>query len=124
MSRDEIRLLVVAAREYGDAIQNFLAQSEVSVHAVDRADELVEALQRARPTVIAVDCVSPHVNGPAALHWLRGEGGAREVPALLITVGKSQHKLADQDATAYREQRDQQRYERQILDQHRMPGGR
>ena len=100
MSRDEIRLLVVAAREYADTIQYLLTGSDVALHVVERADQLVEALQRARPTVIAVDCVSPQINGPAALHWLRTDGGARDVPALLITVGKSQHKLASGDATA------------------------
>jgi len=100
MSPDEIRLLVIAAREYSETIQYFLRDAEISVYAVDRADELVEALRRARPTVIAIDCVSPQMNGPAVLHWLRSDGGARDVPAMLITVGKSQHKLSEADATA------------------------
>ena len=59
-----------------------------------------EALKRARPTVIALDCVSPQMNGPAVLHWLRSDGGAKEIPAILITVGKSQHRLGDGEATA------------------------
>ena len=97
---DEIRLLVVAAREYSDTISYFLAGQEVAVFTVDRPDQLVEALERARPTVIAVDCVSPQMNGPAVFHWLRNDGGARDVPAILITVGKSQHRLREDEPTA------------------------
>src|SRR5687767_1967800 len=100
MDRDDIRLLVIAAREYSDTISYFLASHDATVHSVDRADQLVEALKRARPTVIAIDCVSPQMNGPAVLHWLRTDGGARDIPAILITVGKSQHRLGDGEATA------------------------
>src|SRR4051812_12344302 len=100
MNQDQIRLLVLAAREYLDSIQYYFAKEEVSVHAVEQADQLVEALRRAKPTVIAIDCVSPQINGAAALGWLRTEGGAGDIPALLITAGKSQHNLSDTGATA------------------------
>jgi two-component system cell cycle response regulator DivK len=100
MPEHEIRLLVVAAREYSDTIQYFLRGEDVELTSVDRADQLVDALTRARPTVIAVDCVTPQMNGQAVFRWLRTDGGAREIPALLITVGKSQHKVKDDEATA------------------------
>lgn len=94
------RVLVIAAREYSDPIAHYLANAQLAVFTVERADQLVEALRRARPTVIAVDCVSPQMNGHAVLHWLRADGGAREIPAILITVGRGQHKIADEDRTA------------------------
>ena len=100
MDRDEIRLLVIAAKEYSDTVQYFLSTQDVSVYSVDRADQLVEALKRSRPTVIAIDCVSPQMNGAAVFHWLRTDGGAREIPAILITVGKSQHRVPEGENTA------------------------
>jgi DNA-binding response OmpR family regulator len=100
MPEHDIRLLVVAAREYSDTIQYFLRDEAIAVTAVDRADQLVDAIQRARPTVVVVDCVTPQMNGQAVFRWLRTDGGAREVPALLITVGRSQHRVRDDEATA------------------------
>lgn len=97
---DEIRVLVIAAKEYSDTIQYFLRDEEAAIYSVDRADLLVDALKRARPTVFAIDCVTPQMNGPAVFHWLRTDGGAREVPALLITVGKSQHRVGPEENTA------------------------
>lgn len=100
MPEHDIRLLVVAAREYSDTIQYFLREEGVAVYAVDRADQLVDAIKRARPTVVTVDCVTPQMNGLAVFRWLRTDGGARDVPALLITVGKSQHKVREDESTA------------------------
>lgn len=100
MEKEELRLLVIAAREYSDSITHYLASQPAQVFTCDRAEQLVEALKKARPTVIAIDCVSPQMNGPAVFHWLRTDGGAREIPAMLITVGKSQHKVADDERTA------------------------
>src|SRR5687767_8902573 len=100
MAEEDIRLLVVAAREYSDTIQYFLRDEEVAIYSVDRADQLVDAINRSRSTVVAVDCVTPQMNGQAVFHWLRTDGGARDVPALLVTVGKSQHRVREDEATA------------------------
>lgn len=97
---DEIRVLVIAAKEYSDTIQYFLRDEDAAIFSVDRADLLVDALKRSHPTVVAIDCVTPQMNGPAVLHWLRTDGGARDVPALLITVGKSQHRVGGEENTA------------------------
>jgi DNA-binding response OmpR family regulator len=96
----EIRLLIVAAKEYTDTVQYLLHGSGMNVTAIDRADLIVDAIATTKPTVIAIDCVTPQMNGPAVFHWLRSGGGASLLPVLLITVGKSQHRVEPEDAHA------------------------
>lgn|GEM_PF-1098916 len=99
-AKEQVRLLVVAAPEYGSTIQYFLAAHEFSLFLVTRADQIVEVLKKAHPNLMIVDCVTPQMNGPAVFRWLRLEAGQREVPALLITIGRAHHRIREDEGTA------------------------
>jgi DNA-binding response OmpR family regulator len=81
-------------------VQYFLEDKEFSIFLVTRADQIVEVLKKARPTLLVVDCVTPQMNGFAVFRWLRLEGGLREIPCLLITVGRSHHRIREDENTA------------------------
>jgi DNA-binding response OmpR family regulator len=97
---DEFRLLLVAASEYAETIEYFLREHEISIFHETRGDRVPDLLRKGRPDVLVIDCVTPQIDGMALFRWLRAAGGAAEVPALLITRGRSQHRLDPSETTA------------------------